>query len=114
MNNSRRFYLTSLAILLLFSGFYWLLPIPGHIAYIPDQQQDIWPQVTVLNRENGRFEVVVRDTTPWVHVRLEAAGVNTTLESYGTQDIAGTRYSRRLAMALACGRQPHCRPGAIP
>jgi hypothetical protein len=89
MNNSRRFYLTSLAVLLLFSGFYWLLPIPGHIAYIPDQRQDIWPQVTVLNRENGRFEVVVRDTTPWVHVRLEAAGVNTSLESYGTQDMAG-------------------------
>jgi hypothetical protein len=91
MSHSRRFDLLSLVAFLLISSFYWLLPIGGQVAYIPGElpQPNTWPQVTVANEEGGRFELLVEDPTPHVHVRLETAGAAATLVEHGAQNAAG-------------------------
>ncbi len=89
MNRPRRFYLIILMLIVIFSGIYWLLPISGKIAYIPDSlpQIDTWPQVTIINKTNGELEVVVKDVTPWTFVRLELTGTETTPVEHNTQKI---------------------------
>lgn len=73
------------------SIIYWLLPISGKLAYIPEQSQPVgtWPVVTVTENDAGQFEAIVQDATPWTHVRLEVGGETAVLAQHGTQNADG-------------------------
>ncbi len=81
MNKPFRAYLTIFILIAIVSGLYWLLPINGKLAYIPDSlpQTNTWPQISIINKTDNELEVIVQDVTPWVFVRLELAGTETTL-----------------------------------
>lgn len=91
MNRPLRTYLIIFVLLSIFSGLYWLLPITGKLAYIPDSlpQENTWPQISIINQTDNEFEVIVQDVTAWVFVRLELAGAEITLTEHGTQNKDG-------------------------
>ncbi len=86
-----RTYLIIFTLIAIFSGLYWLLPISGKLAYIPDSlpQTNTWPQISIINKTDNELEIIVQDVTPWVFVRLELAGTETTLTEHGSQNADG-------------------------
>ncbi|MCB8953984.1 MAG: hypothetical protein H6650_18410 [Ardenticatenales bacterium] len=91
MNKPLRTYLTVFTLIAIVSGLYWLLPISGKLAYIPDSlpQTNTWPQISVVNKTDNELEIIVQDVTPWVFVRLELAGTEITLTEHGSQNEDG-------------------------
>ena len=66
MNKPFRRYLTIAALAAALITLYWLLPISGKLAYVPDAppQLAVWPQINVVNKGNDELEVIVQDVTP--------------------------------------------------
>lgn len=91
MNKSIQIYLATFTLIVVFSGLYWLLPINGKLAYIPDSlpQTNTWPQISITNQTDNEFEIIVQDVTPWVFVHMEMAGTETTLVEHGSQNQDG-------------------------
>lgn len=87
MSKPLRTSLTIPILAALTSALYWLLPISGKLAYIPNTspQTNTWPQINITTQTKNGFEVTVQDVTPWVFVRLEIAGIETTLVEHGGQ-----------------------------
>ncbi len=84
--------LTLIIVLLLFSVVYWLLPISGQIAYIPQNDGShvqSWPQISIESEQDGSLTVWVQDVTPWTHVFLEMGTAESTLIEHGEQNEAG-------------------------
>lgn len=80
MNKPLRIYFIIFILAVVFSGLYWLLPISGKLAYIPDAlPQPSWPQISINKIDDELLEIIVQDVTPWAFVRLELAGTEATL-----------------------------------
>ncbi len=80
-----------LLLIIALSIIFWLLPISGKIAYIPDKapQKNSWPTVTFRELNEDLTEIVVQDMTPWTYFRLELEHGSATATEYGTQNEAG-------------------------
>ena len=91
MNLIRRPVPIILMTLIGLSLLYWLLPISGKIAYVPDEPttSNTWPTITIEQSMARQMEVMVIDPTPWTYVRLEAPPTTATLTELGTQNALG-------------------------
>lgn len=91
MRKSSSHYLIIGLIFAIGCALYWLLPISGKLAYIPESPSQInsWPQVAVAHPHAEPFELIVQDATPWSFVHLELAGTTPELLSHGEQNGAG-------------------------
>ncbi|HFC11514.1 MAG TPA: hypothetical protein ENJ56_01625, partial [Anaerolineae bacterium] len=88
MTLTRRSFLFA-ALFVFVSIIYWLLPIKGKLVYQNGQAAILtFPHIT-LTHEADSFTVLVRDPTPWTHVRLEVVGESAELIDFGTQDANG-------------------------
>ncbi len=62
---SVRFYIVLLTMIDCLFIFYWLLPISGKLAYIPDSlpQTNTWPQISVVDNGENMLEITVQAIT---------------------------------------------------
>lgn len=61
---------------LLLAVVVWVLPLSGHLFILLDQPEQEWPHLHLQPespRPGERATLIVRDTTPWVHVKLMVA-----------------------------------------
>ncbi len=77
-------------IILTASIIYWLLPINGRLAYLPEGVDAVqaYPRVTFETNESGT-SVTVRDVTTYTHVLLESAETVHIPTDHGEKDDAG-------------------------
>ncbi len=77
-------------LILIGSLIYWLLPINGRVAYLPESVDGVqaYPRVTFETNEAGTI-VTARDVTAYTHVLLESAETTHSPIDHGEQDETG-------------------------